>query len=156
MTNNLRLVIFPASRSILASEQMDISQRISSFLIHLSAHGEPLYATLEIVYQQFIIIKIDENKTMASGCSLDNLNGMMREIEAEYQLGIFDRMKACFLQNNEVKTLPLPDFRTAIRNKELPQDIKVFDFSLANDDDFQRKFLLPIEESWAKSTYKKL
>lgn len=151
MTNNLRIVIFPASRTILASEQMDISQKTTSFLKHWSAHGEPLHATLEIVYQQFIIIKIDKNKTIASGCSLDSLNGTMREIEAEYQLGIFDRMKACFLQNNEVKTLPLSDFRTAIRNKELPQDIKIFDFSLANDDDFQRKFLLPLEESWAKT-----
>lgn len=154
MTKNFRIIIFPASRPILENEQLDILQKTSTFLKKWKAHGEPLFAEIEIVYQQFIIIKIDETQTMASGCSLDNLNGIMRKIEAQYQLGIFNRMKACFLENNKVKTMPLSDFRLSVKENKINNDVKVFDFSVANADDFQRKFLLPLNESWAKTFIK--
>lgn len=154
MTKDFRIIIFPASRPILENEQSDICQKTSTFLEKWKAHGEPLFAEIEIVYQQFIIIKIDETQTMASGCSLDNLNGIMREIEAQYQLGIFNRMKACFLENNEVKTMPLAGFRSAIKESKINHNIQVFDFSVANADDFQKKFLLPLNESWAKTFIK--
>jgi hypothetical protein len=42
----------------------------------------------------------------------------MREIDEEYQLGLFDRMKASFVENGEVKTLKLIDFKTKLRNGE--------------------------------------
>ena len=43
----------------------------------------------------------------------------MREIETNYQLGIFDRMKACYKENGEIKTMKLTDFRSAVRNGEI-------------------------------------
>lgn len=88
---------------------------------------------------------------MASGCSIDALGKIMREIDAEYQLGLFDRMKASFIENGEVKTLKLIDFKTKIRNGELSKDIQVFDFSKNTYLDFLSHFILPFEKSWAAS-----
>ncbi len=73
----------------------------------------------------------------------------MREIDEEYQLGLFDRMKASFVENGEVKTLKLLDFKNKLRNGELSKDIEVFDFSKNTYLDFLSHFLLPLEKSWA-------
>ena len=47
----------------------------------------------------------------------------MRELDAEFDLGLFDRMKASFVENGEVKTLKLADFKNKIRSGEVSKDI---------------------------------
>lgn len=147
---NTKTIIFPASRSINHEEKLDIFMKIKDFLTNWKAHGNPLQSNVCIEYEQFIIIRVDENIEPASGCSLDALNNFIRKIEQKYQLGLFDRMKAVFLENNTLKTLRLKDFRTALKNKELRSDILVFDFSSNNEEEFSKRFLLPLKESWAK------
>ena len=73
----------------------------------------------------------------------------MREIDEEFSLGLFDRMKASFVENGEVKTLKLIDFKNKIRNGEIAKDIEVFDFSKNTYLEFIGNFLLPFEKSWA-------
>ena len=145
-----KTIIFPASRSINHEEKLDIFMKIKDFLTSWKAHGNPLQFNVCIEYEQFIIIRVDENIEPASGCSLDALNNFIRKIEQKYQLGLFDRMKAVFLENNTLKTLKLRDFRAALKNKELRSDILVFDFSSNNEEEFSKRFLLPLKESWAK------
>lgn len=74
----------------------------------------------------------------------------MQKIEQKYQLGLFDRMKAIFLENNILKTLKLKDFRNALKDKKISTDILIFDFSPNNEEEFSKRFLLPLKESWAK------
>lgn len=142
----LRNIIFPASRPINLEEEQDIILEINEFLISWTAHGIPLESQINIVYQQFIIISINEDAEPASGCSLDALNAFMREIDQQYQLDLFDRMKACYVENQQVKTMKLQDFRTALKNKTISTEVQVFDFSKPNEEGF----LLPLHESWAK------
>ena len=146
---NFRVLIYPASRPFSAKESKAITEKLFDFIAEWKAHGKPLAASFKIEKNQFIVIAVDEEKEMASGCSIDSLNGVMREIDAEYQLGLFDRMKACFVENGEVKTMKLQDFRNAIKNQELSGDIQVFDFSKSSYDDFLEEFLLPLHKSWA-------
>jgi hypothetical protein len=57
-------------------------------------------------------------------------------------------MKACFVEDNEIKTLPLIDFRNKIKNGEL-KDIEVFDFSKDTYLNYLSNFKLPLYHSWA-------
>ena len=145
-----KTIIFPASRSINHEEKLDIFMKIKDFLTSWKAHGNPLQFNVCIEYEQFIIIRVDENIEPPSGCSLDALNNFIQKIEQKYQLGLFDRMKAVFLENNTLKTLRLKDFCATLKNKELRSDILIFDFSSNNEEEFSKRFLLPLKESWAK------
>ena len=147
---NTKAIIFPASRSINHEENLDILMKIEDFLTSWNAYENPLQSNVCIEYEQFIIICIDENIEPASGCSLDALNNFIRKIEQKYQLELFDRMKAVFLENNTLKTLRLKDFCATLKNKELRSDILIFDFSSNNEEEFSKRFLLPLKESWAK------
>ena len=73
---------------------------------------------------------------------------VMREIDQAYSLGLFDRMKACFIENDEVKTLPLIEFRNKIKSGEL-KDIEVFDFSKDTYLNYLSNFKQPLYHSWA-------
>ena len=145
-----KTIIFPASRSINHEEKLDIFMKIKDFLTSWKTHGNPLQSNVCIEYEQFIIIRVDENIEPASGCSLDALNNFIQKIEQKYQLGLFDRMKAIFLENNILKTLKLKDFRNALKDKKISTDILIFDFSPNNEEEFSKRFLLPLKENWAK------
>lgn len=149
-TNDYRVLIFPASRPFTPKESKSIAERLYDFLSTWAAHGKPLSSSFKIEKNQFIIIVIDEEKEVASGCSIDALSGIMRELDSKFQLGLFDRMKACFVENGEVKTMKLQDFREALKNGTLSEDIEVFDFSKSTYVSFLSDFLLPLKRSWAQ------
>lgn len=148
-TNDFKVIIYPASRPMTAKEVKEITEKLYDFLPSWNAHGKSLSSSFKIDYKQFIIITVDEEKVEASGCSMDSLNGLMRQIEADYQLGVFDRMKACYKDNSEVKTMKLTDFRAAVRNGEISDEVEVFDFSKDTYVNYLSDFLLPLKRSWA-------
>lgn len=148
-TNDYRVIIYPASRPFTAKESKIITEKIYDFLTTWAAHGKPLSSSFKIEKNQFIIICVDEEKEMASGCSIDALGKVVKELEDEFQLGFFDRMKASYMENNEVKTLPLKAFKDQLKSGDIPKNIEVFDFSKNTYLDFLSHFLLPLERSWA-------
>lgn len=148
-TNDYRVIIYPASRPFETKEAKAITEKLFDFLATWAAHGKPLDSSFKIEKNQFIVVCVDEEKEMASGCSIDTLGKIMREIDEQYQLGLFDRMKASFVHNGEVKTLKLQEFKAQLRSGELPKDIQVFDFSKNTYLDFLSHFVLPLEKSWA-------
>lgn len=148
-TSDFRVLIYPASRPFSARESKAIAEKLFDFLATWNAHGKPLSSSYKIEKNQFIIVAVDEEKEAASGCSIDSLNGVMRELDAEFQLGLFDRMKASYLQNGEVFTMKLQDFRNAVKNGDIDADAEVFDFSKSSYVSFLSDFLLPLRRSWA-------
>jgi hypothetical protein len=148
-TNDYRVIIYPASRPFTSKESKVITEKLYDFLATWAAHGKALSSSFKIEKNQFIIVCVDEDVEAASGCSIDELSGVLREIEQEFQLGLFDRMKATFVENGEVKTLKLQDFRNGLKNGEISKDIEVFDFSKNTYLAFLSDFLLPLRRSWA-------
>lgn len=148
-TNDYRVIIYPASRTFSPKESKVITEKLYDFLATWAAHGKPLSSSFKIEKNQFIIVCVDEDVEAASGCSIDALGGVLKEIEAEFQLGLFDRMKATFVENGEVKTLKLQDFRNGLKNGEISRDIEVYDFSKNTYVAFLSDFLLPLRRSWA-------
>ena len=148
-TNDYRVIIYPASRAFTAKESKAITEKLYDFLATWAAHGKPLSSSFKIEKNQFIVVCVDEDVEAASGCSIDALGGVLKEIEAEFQLGFFDRMKATFVEIGEVKTLKLQDFRAGLKSGEISKDIEVFDFSKSTYVAFLSDFLLPLRRSWA-------
>lgn len=148
-TNDYRVIIYPASRPFSPKESKVITEKLYDFLTTWAAHGKPLSSSFKIEKNQFIVVCVDEEKEAASGCSIDSLGGVMREIDNEFQLGLFDRMKASFVENGELKTMKLQDFRNGLKNGEISTKIEVFDFSKNSYIDFLSDFLLPLKRSWA-------
>lgn len=148
-TNDYRLIIYPASRPFTSKESKVITEKLYDFLATWAAHGKPLSSSFKIEKNQFIVVCVDEDKEAASGCSIDSLGQIMRQIDAEFDLGLFDRMKATFVENGETKTMKLQDFRKGLKEGTISRDIEVFDFSKNSYVAFLSDFLLPLKRSWA-------
>lgn len=148
-TNDYWVIIYPASRPFTPKESKVITEKLYDFLATWAAHGKPLSSSFKIEKNQFIIVCVDEDVEAASGCSIDALGGVMKEIDQEFQLGLFDRMKATFIEQGEVKTMKLQDFRNGLKTGEISKEIEVYDFSKNTYVAFLSDFLLPLRRSWA-------
>ena len=148
-SNDYRVIIYPASRPFTPKESKIITEKLYDFLATWAAHGKPLSSSFKIEKNQFIVVCVDEEKEAASGCSIDSLGGVMRELDQEFSLGLFDRMKASFVENGEIKTMKLQDFRKGLREGTISTQIEVFDFSKNTYIAFLSDFLLPLNKSWA-------
>ncbi|MBW8362367.1 MAG: hypothetical protein K0M56_09315 [Kaistella sp.] len=148
-TSDYRVIIYPASRPFTSKESKVITEKLYDFLATWAAHGKPLSSSFKIEKNQFIVVCVDEEKEAASGCSIDALGGVMRAIDQEFELGFFDRMKASFVENGEMKTMKLQDFRKGLKEGLISTDIEVFDFSKNTYVAFLSDFLLPLKKSWA-------
>ena len=77
-TNDYRVIIYPASRPFTAKESKVIAEKLYDFLGDWAAHGKELSSSFKIEKNQFIIICVDEEKAVASGCSIDALGKIMK------------------------------------------------------------------------------
>lgn len=149
-TQDYKVIIYPASRPFTTREAMQITQEVYEFLSGWKAHDKALSASFKIEYNQFIIITIDEEIQPVSGCSMDALLKKMKELDQRFELGLLDRMKACYryIGEKEIHTLPLLDFRQKVEKGKL-KEIEVFNFSKNTYLDFITHFIQPLGRSWA-------
>ena len=150
LSEDSRIWIFQANRKFSTEEKETIISKLKSFIADWNAHGASLLADFEIPYDQFIVVGVDENQAAASGCSIDKLTKIMRELDADFKLDLLNRMLVSYEQEGEVKIEKLPTFKKNVK-EGVYQNINVFNNGISTLKDLKESWIVPLEESWAKT-----
>lgn len=143
-----KIWIFQSKRNFTAEELTEIENKLEQFMGEWNAHGDSLTAAYAIPYNRFIVIANDETKVPASGCSIDTLSHLIKEIEDKFQLGLLNRMLVSYAIGEEIITLPLNEFKQRVRNNQIPEHASVFHNGVSKLKDFEESWELPLSESW--------
>ncbi|WP_312922655.1 ABC transporter ATPase [Empedobacter brevis] len=150
LADDSRIWIFQANRKFSVEEKQAIIAKLNNFIADWNAHGAELLADFDLPYDQFIVVGVDENQATASGCSIDKLTKIVREIDADYAFDLLNRMLVAYENEQEVFIEKLPTFKQKVKEGEI-KNVKVFNNGISSLNDFKQNWLLPIEESWAKT-----
>ena len=150
LANDSRIWIFQANRKFSLEEKQIIISKLKDFIADWNAHGAALLADFELPYDQFIVVGVDENQASASGCSIDKLTKIIRQLDEEYKFEFLNRMLIAFEEQDNIKIEKLPTFKANVK-AGLYNNIRVFNNGIANLADFNSSWVLPLEESWAKT-----
>ena len=150
LADDSRIWIFQANRKFSTEEKDTIISKLKNFIADWNAHGAALLADFELPYDQFIIVGVDENQAAASGCSIDKLTKIMRELDAEYNFEFLNRMLVAYEQNEEIIIEKLPTFKKNVK-EGLIKDVNVFNNGIAKLSDLKSSWILPLDQSWAKT-----
>jgi hypothetical protein len=146
-----KLWVFQSNRIFTLVEEQDISYAISTFLQSWESHGADIKSEFEIFEHKFIIIRVDEKQTKASGCSIDRLNQCIRQIDAKYQLNLLNRLWISFEDGEGmIETVPISTFKERVKSEQINPETYIYDLSVSTPDEFKEKFRQPLKESWAK------
>jgi len=83
-----RLWIFAASRPLAADESAALLARVDAFVDGWLAHGHPVVGARDWRHDRFLLVGADERATGVSGCSIDSLFRVLKELEGQLGAGL--------------------------------------------------------------------
>ena len=150
---NTKLWIYQADRKFTHTEISEISNLLNGFTSTWQAHGQNLNAGFEFRYELFIILWVNENVATASGCSIDSSVRIMKEIEQNYEVDLFNRFNMAWKEQGEVKVAKREDFEKLVSDGTIKNETIVFDNMLTSGAFLENKWEVPFSESWHSKVF---
>jgi hypothetical protein len=148
-----RIWIYQSDRKFSATEEGTILKKLEAFTNQWKAHGNELLAKAEIRYGFFIILTVDESQANVTGCSIDSSVRLIKEIEQEYGVDLFNRFNIAYKLNNEVIVNNKEDFETLVNIKQITQDTIVFNNMVQTLAELETKWEVPFQNSWHSTVF---
>lgn len=156
MPDNSRLWIYQADRQLSEKEALFIKNNADLFLEEWAAHGAGLNASSVILYNQFLIIAVDEAMVKASGCSIDKQVQFVQALGNELFINFMDRTKVAFLESKntpgekEIFMTSLSDVKKRITEGIINSNTLTFNNLVQTKAQLQDTWIVPAEDSWLK------
>ncbi len=148
ISENSRIWIYQADRPFNNGEQSRIEGILSSFTGGWDAHGHKLAAKHEMRYNRFIILMVDESVAGASGCSIDKSSNVIRQIEQEFGVNLFDRFNMAYRKGDDVISCSKSEFEKLLRQGEINEDTIVFNNTVQTKKELDSSWEVPFKLSW--------
>ena len=148
LSESARVWIYQANRSFTEEEIAELTTKLESFIEQWTAHGANLKASFEIRYKRFIIIALDQEFNMASGCSIDASVRFIQQLEVDYNVNLLDKMNVSSRQGDFIAYKPLIDFKKMAKQKAVSQNTIVFNNLVTNKEEYQNYWEVPARDSW--------
>jgi hypothetical protein len=148
-----RVWIYQSDRKFTSTEETEILNKLAAFTNQWKAHGNELLAKAEIRYGFFIILTVDESQAGVTGCSIDSSVRLIKEIEQEYHIDLFNRFNIAYKVNGEVVVNSKEDFETLVNIKQVTPETIVFNNMVQNLAELESKWEVPFQNSWHSTVF---
>lgn len=145
-----RIWIYQSNEPFPASEIPSVQQQVQEFAQQWISHNRQLRAHGDVLHNRFVVLMVDESQADASGCSIDKSVYFLKNLQAQYGVDLFDRMRFSYLDGEEVKTVSREEFAKLYAEGKINNDTLVFDTLVNNKGDFDQAFVKPLGKSWHK------
>ena len=146
-----RVWVYQSSRAFVEKEEKEINEQLEQFYIQWQTHGTPVKGWAKLLFKQFIVIMADETATGVSGCSTDSSVRVIKSIEKQYEVNMFDRMMLTFLVNGKSQMLPFNQVQYALDKGYIKADTPLFNNMASNKQEILNNWLIPLGDSWLAS-----
>lgn len=148
LPDNSRIWVYQANRKLSKQEVAEITEKTNEFLTKWTAHGAALEAALEIKYNRFIVIGLNQANASASGCSIDASVHFIQSLEKEYNIDLLDKMNVTFYSGEFIAYKPLADFKKMAKDKSVSKNTVVFNNLVNTKAEYLENWEVPANESW--------
>lgn len=149
---NAKVWIFQCNRAFQEKEQAEINEQLEQFYTQWVSHNERVKGWAKLLFAQFIVVMADETQsTHVGGCSTDGMMRIMKSLEKQYNVNLFDRMTLTFLVEGKAQMLPYEQVQYAIDKGYINEDTLVFNNIATHKKELLENWLVPLKYSWLAS-----
>lgn len=148
LPSEARVWIYTSYVRITLDQQQIIAQKITDFITVWESHGKPLKAAFSIIYDQFVVIGVDESFCTVGGCSTDKLIHLIKEVDDKYQLGLLDHSKIGYQVNQDIYVDSMSVFKKKIQEKAIDLNTYIFSPLISKKNELKDAWLMPLHQSW--------
>jgi hypothetical protein len=146
--DNSRVWIYQCNRPFTNIEVEEITTSLLQFSSNWKSHGNPVKGFGIVLFNQFILLMADESATGVSGCSTDSSVRLIKEIEKNYSVDLFDRLTLAFLIDYTITNIPLNQFQDAINKGIINEDSLYFNNTVLTKEALEHEWIVPVRKSW--------
>lgn len=143
-----RIWIYQADRQLTAGDKAKVLDKLALFTAEWKAHGRPLAANAEVRYDRFIILMVDDAIAPPTGCSIDKSVYLLKEIEKETGLSLFDRLRVAYRDEDGIKAVSRAEFERLVATGEVTGNTIVFNNLITTYPELETHWEVPLKESW--------
>jgi hypothetical protein len=143
-----RVWIYQSNRLFAMNEALQIEEMLKGFARQWKSHGTPVKGEAHLFFGQFIVLIADETATGVSGCSTDSSVRLIKDIEQQFNVSMFDRTTLAFVVKDKVELLPLPQLQYAFDNGFINSDTSYFNNLVQTKEELESKWIVPVKDSW--------
>ena len=149
MPDSARVWVFGATSPITGAPAEKLLSAVDAHLAEWKAHGEPLVCAREWRDDRFLAIAVDEAATGASGCSIDGLFRVLKDMERALGASMVDADAVFWRdESQDVQSVDRQSFRALARNGIVREGTTVFDTAVNDVGGWRARFERPAADSW--------
>lgn len=150
--NQSKVWIYQSNRPFVVNEATAVNEMLHEFTANWKSHGAPVKAFAKLFFNQFIVLMADETVTHVGGCSTDSSVRVIKTIEQQFNVQLFDRQTLAFVLDNEIELVPLSQLINAVQIEKLNGDTLYFNNTVLTKEQLLNEWIIPARLSWlAKS-----
>ncbi len=145
---NSHVWIYQSSRVFNLSEAIQIEELLKNFASEWKSHGTPVKGFANLFFGQFIIFMADETASGVSGCSTDSSVRLIKNIEKDFQVDMFDRQMHAFIMNERIQMVPLSQINNFLEEGLLTPNTLYFNNTILTKKELLKEWIIPVKKSW--------
>lgn len=125
---------------------------VDDYLIDWRAHGSPLTVAREWRDGRFLAIAVDQRDENASGCSLDALFRVLRDIEARLGTSLLGNSRVYYRgEDGSIRVADRAGFAEMAQGGSIGAGTGVFDLSVQTVGEWRERFEVEAASSWHRA-----
>lgn len=148
MPPHSRTWIYQSGREFSKQETAEIKIRSTQFIDQWTSHGKTMNAAIELIYNRFIVVCVDEQTAPASGCGIDKSVHFIQQLEKDLSLTLLDRMNIAYKKDDKIISCSASEFETKIQNGEINDDTIVFNNMVTTKKELESSWEIRLKNSW--------
>ena len=129
-------------------EAMQVENGLKQFADSWLSHGAKVKGFAGLFFNRFVVIMADEEATGVSGCSTDSSVRVIKQIEQQFNVHMFDRQALAFAVNDSIRVIPLAQLQSAVYDNTITYETLYFNNLVQTKAELDTKWLIPLKESW--------
>jgi hypothetical protein len=145
---NSKVWIYQSNRPFSEEEETEINEQLYNFYIQWKSHGNDVKGWAKLIFGQFVVVMADEARSGVSGCSTDGMVRVIKSLERQYQVDLFDRLTITFLVDDKPQPLPMQQVKYALEKGYIETDTLLFNNTVDTRAKLESEWLVPLDKSW--------
>ncbi len=140
--------VYQSNRSFTMHEALQIEELLSNFIKSWKSHGTPVKGFANVFFGQFIVFIADESASGISGCSTDSSVRLVKNIEKDFNVDMFDRQLHAFIVNERIQMIPLSQINNSLEEGLITANTLYFNNTILTKSELLTHWIVPVKESW--------
>lgn len=127
-----RVWSFIISKSLSKKDLMTLTELGNKFILNWSAHENKLTASFDIFKERIIVVKVNEDITDASGCSIDKLTRFIKEAEKQFNIELLNRLFVAYKTQDKIEIVHASKIKELLDNNIINENTIIYNTAAGN------------------------